>query len=150
MRRSPELVPLSHDHHSALVLARRCRQSLTSKAVVPPAEAWRQVREAFPAHLEPHFVIEERYLLPALAEVGEEELVQRVRSDHAELRALASEETADRVTIERFGLLLETHVRFEERELFEVAQTRLAASVLEAVAQACRQIPRIAPACIGK
>jgi len=150
MHRSPELIPLSHDHHSALVLARRCRQSLTPNAAVSPADAWRQVREAFPNHLEPHFVIEESVLLPALAAIGEEDLVRRVREDHTQLRALAAVDNASNEAIEAFGRLLETHVRFEERELFEVAQSRLTEAALEAVAEACRRIPRIAPTCVSE
>lgn len=145
MRRVPELIALSHDHHSALVLARRCKQSALPAAKVLPAEAWRQVREAFPVHLELHFVIEERFLLPALEEIGESAIVERIRSDHAAMRTLAADAAAGTDAIARFGLLLEAHVRFEEREVFDVAQQRLAAAVLEEIADACRRIPRTPP-----
>jgi hemerythrin-like domain-containing protein len=143
MQRIAELVALSHDHHSALVLARRCRQSRKTGAEVGVEEAWRQVLEAFPRHLEPHFTIEEKHLLPALEKAGEEALVQRVREDHAALRALVAEPAADPVRVERFGATLEAHVRFEEREVFEVAQRKLAAPALEEVAEACRRLPRL-------
>ncbi|MFN2427309.1 MAG: hemerythrin domain-containing protein [Candidatus Binatia bacterium] len=147
MKRDAALVPLSHDHHTALVLARRCK--VAAKAGTGD-DAWRRVREAFPAHLEPHFVIEERFLLPALEKIGESEMVARVREDHALLRKLASATTASAGTVERFGLALEAHVRFEERQLFEVAQARLPAETLELVAQGCRTIPRVPPACIAE
>jgi len=150
MRRADDLLPLSHDHHSALVLARRCKQSVMPGAAVDTHEAWRQVREAFPRQLEPHFVIEERFLLPALEGIGESELVARVREDHSSLRALAANITADAGMLERFGLLLEAHVRFEERQVFEVAQQRLPALALEAIAEACRTIPRAAASCTSE
>jgi len=44
--------------------------------------------------------------------------------------------------IGRFGRLLEAHVRFEEREVFEIAQARLTPAMLRAVAEACRATPR--------
>lgn len=145
MHRAAQLLPLSHDHHLALVLARRCKQSVQAGGPGAADEAWRQVRAAFPAHLEPHFLIEEAHLLPALESIGEGALVVRVREDHASLREMAADAEAGRYVIERFGLLLESHVRFEERELFETAQQKLPAAALEAVAEACRRIPRQSP-----
>lgn len=50
-----------------------------------------------------------------------------------------------RPAIEQFGRLLDSHVRFEEREVFEVAQSRLPAPALRAIAEACRSIPRACP-----
>lgn len=147
MKRIDELVSLSHDHHAALVLARRCRQSAAGPDPRASAdEAWRQVREAWSWHLEPHFLIEERTLLPALEEVGEHALCGRVREDHRGMRALAAAEAAMVDDVVRFGELLEAHVRFEERELFEVAQQKLAAERLAEVAEACRAHPRERPA----
>jgi len=147
MRRIDELLPLSRDHHSALVLARRCRQAALAQGAVGVDEAWLQVRSVFPVQLEPHFVIEESVLLPALEAVGETQLAARVRQDHASLRALAAVEAATADIVEQFGKLLETHVRFEERQVFEVAQAKLPAAALAAIAEACASTPRTAPAC---
>lgn len=147
MQRAPQLVSLSHDHHHALVLARRCRLCATPDASGDVAAAWAAVREAFPSHLEPHFEIEEAHLVPALEAAGETVMVERLREEHAALRALAAEESATASTVERFGTLLEAHVRFEEREVFELAQRRLPAAILDTVAEACRNTPRKTPAC---
>ena len=145
MQRVPQLVSLSHDHHHALVLARRCRVGATAGA--SGATAWAEVREAFPSRLDPHFRIEEAHLIPALEAAGETVMVERLREEHAALRALAAEESAAAATVEYFGTLLEAHVRFEEREVFELAQRRLPAAILDAIAEACRNTPREAPAC---
>ena len=145
MKRIAELRDLSDDHHTALVLARRCRQWAKRDDPNELAGAWRQVREAFAAHLAPHFEIEERHLLPGLEAIGEPGLAGRIRADHAALRALVEAPAASRDAVERFGRLLESHVRFEEREAFEVAQARLPAPALRAVAEACRSIPRACP-----
>ena len=90
--------------------------------------AQRAVR-LFASELDPHFRVEEQGILVALARVGENELVQRTLSEHAELRRLAILlSRPDAVTLLRFADLLAAHVRFEERELFEAAQHQMGAS----------------------
>lgn len=147
MQRAPQLVSLSHDHHHALVLARRCRLCAAADASGDLVATWEEVREAFPGRLDPHFRIEEAHLIPALEAAGETAMVERLREEHAALRALAASESATASTLERFGTLLEAHVRFEEREVFELAQRRLPAATLDAIAEACSNTPRETPAC---
>ena len=66
MKRIPELRDLSDDHHTGLALAQRCRQVGRPNSAVSQEVVWKQVIEAFADHLEPHFLIEEQHLLPAL------------------------------------------------------------------------------------
>ena len=90
-----------------------------------------------------HFEIEERLLVPALEAAGEHALVARVLEDHAALRRCV---TGSIGTVEsrlaELGRMLEAHVRFEERELFEVAQAKLDRSVLRTIAAASAAVPR--------
>jgi len=88
MKRVAELRDLSDDHHTGLVLARRCKQAGRADSELPFERVWEQVLEAFSSHLEPHFQIEEKHLLPALEAIGEDSLASRVREDHSALRAL--------------------------------------------------------------
>lgn len=77
--------------------------------------------------IEPHFLVEERWLLPALDRVGEGALADRTRAEHADLRRLLTAAVnGDHDTLRAFASMLEHHVRFEERTLFEVAQQKLA------------------------
>jgi hypothetical protein len=145
VKRIAELRDLSDDHHTALVLARRCRGWAKRGGAEALATSVQQVRGAFAAHLAPHFEIEERHLVPALDAIGEAALAERIRADHAALRALAQAPAPGAPELERFGRLLESHVRFEEREAFEVAQAKLPAEALRAIAEACRAIPRACP-----
>lgn len=145
LKRVPELRDLSDDHHTALVLARRCRQAAGPDAAISVEEAWQQLTQAFASHLEPHFRIEEKHLLPALEALGETDLAARIRGDHASLRDLAGAGSPSRARLERFGSQLEAHVRFEERRVFESTQHRLPAASLRAIAEACRSIPRTCP-----
>jgi hemerythrin-like domain-containing protein len=134
LQRDPRLQGLSSDHQHALVLALRAERVARGKSTETPEDLWRAIVRAFAEEHEPHFATEERYLLPALAAVGESSLVDRTVRDHAALRELVadtSREVADRLLA--FADLLEAHVRFEEREMFEVAQSRLAADVLDAI-----------------
>lgn len=124
MKRSSGLRALSSEHHTGLVLARRIALAVSDEAV---SEAWRDLVQRFETELEPHFRLEETQLLPALAEAGETAIVQRTLEEHARLRALIYELPRNGDNLHAFAQLLQSHIRFEERELFEVAQRCLPA-----------------------
>jgi len=140
MKRVAALRALSDDHHSALVLARRCERAAEEGVW---QAVWRHVQDAFAAHLEPHFRIEEDHLLPGLEAIGEPALAERIREDHAALRALRDEAAPTAETVGELGGRLEDHVRFEERTVFESTQHRLPEATLRAVAEACEAVPRL-------
>lgn len=135
MKRHPSLQPLSDDHHRALVLARRLRRESTGMDAGALEGLAREVRQEFGAELEPHFRVEERWLLPALEDRGGDRLAAQTLEDHARLRALVhglwSEDTA-----QELGTLLERHVRFEERVLFPEAEALLSEVELASVRDA--------------
>ncbi|MGE5493413.1 MAG: hemerythrin domain-containing protein [Actinomycetota bacterium] len=124
MKRLDCLGDLSREHHTALSLALRARRAAAgSEAEVAAMAA--KVRERFTAELEPHFREEERWLLPALAEMGQQSLVERTLADHAELARLVEELAAPSAeTLLAFADGLTAHVRFEERELFPAAEAQ--------------------------
>jgi hemerythrin-like domain-containing protein len=142
MRRDPNLVRLSRDHHTGLVLAKRARELATNEAREQRA-AWTQMQARFADELEPHLQLEERGLLPALRAAGEDVLVDRTLTEHAELRRLIA--SADPSAPKRFGEALTAHIRFEEADLFETAQRVLPADVLDALGALHEQTAR--PAC---
>ena len=126
MKRHQTLQDLSREHHTAHTLALAARRAATSgdpRQVLASATA---CAEVFATHLEPHFVVEETTLLPAMAEAGEGALVERTLREHAALRELVQRLSgADASDLLGFADLLSAHVRFEERELFEMAQATL-------------------------
>lgn len=124
MKRLDCLGDLSREHHTALSLAlRACRAAAGGDNEVAAMAA--KVRERFAAELEPHFREEERWLLPALAEMGQQALVERTLADHAELARLVEELAVPSAeTLQAFADGLTAHVRFEERELFPAAEAR--------------------------
>ena len=146
MKRHPSLQLLSDDHHRALVLARRLRRDSTELAATDLAALSREVQREFEAELEPHFRVEERWLLPALECKGGARLVAQAVADHVRLRALVRGFWS-KGTAQEIGTLLEKHVRFEERVLFpeaeallseaELASVRDAVSIREAMGKKC-------------
>lgn len=136
MKRDPHLHDLSRDHHHALVLARQAERAALSGSDADVAAIWASVSVAFEAELNPHFIVEEQHLLSALEGAGEEALTARTRAEHARLRALNGGADNARDRLAKFGALLRQHVRFEERELFPLAEELLSIEALQAVAEA--------------
>jgi hemerythrin-like domain-containing protein len=134
VKRSDALRDLSDDHHEGLVLARAA-----SRATEADREAtWSRVVGRFAVALEPHFRIEEEWLLPPMERAGAEALVGRTRDEHTALRsAVAPDGARSLAALHAFGALLHDHIRFEERALFAEAEARLDAAALAAVADAC-------------
>jgi hemerythrin-like domain-containing protein len=135
MKRHSALLSLSRDHYGALKLARDAKQAVASGDTGEIRILARRVTDSFAVELDPHFRIEETGVLVLLARAGEHELVQRTLSEHEEMRGLARAlEYPDAAALRRFAELITAHVRFEERELFETAQTLLDATGVERVA----------------
>lgn len=122
MKRSPALIALSREHHTALVLAKRAQRGTPAD----PQALMTQLVAVFDRDMEPHFLTEENDLLPALRDCGQHDLVDRTLAEHRSLRNEVDRLRAgDTEAIAAFGKLLEAHVRFEERELFAVAEKLL-------------------------
>lgn len=128
MKRSPVLLALSCEHHTALSLSVRIARMADAEA---EAALLIRVPTVFDAELEPHFEEEERNLLPALVAAGELALVTRTLAEHDVMRNLITHvRSGDAVSLKLFGQQLAAHVRFEERELFATAQDVLSADYL--------------------
>jgi hypothetical protein len=142
VKRIEQLADLSRDHHQGLVIARKARRAAT-EGEFAVARSWTRISRRFEAELEPHFALEEEYLLPVLESGGMEQWAERVCSEHARLRALMGA-SADRTAANllEFGELLECHIRFEERELFETAQDQIPPAAFDRLAAACLLHPR--------
>lgn len=124
MKRSPALTPLSRDHHHALSLAMQAGKAARSD----DSSLWQQsadnIRQHYQQTLQAHFAEEERALLPALDQAGQTALVQRTLDEHARLHQLMQHaELASPALLQAFADAMTAHVRFEERELFALAES---------------------------
>lgn len=124
MRRHPRLAPLSREHHTALVLAKRIVDGAHDPALRPALHA--RLMGGFFDELRIHFEEEESWLLPAVRDTHPQPTAQ-LRDEHTSLRALIARlERGDLDALLPFGTLLTQHVRFEEREFFPLYEATLA------------------------
>lgn len=120
MQRAKELRNLSSEHHRALVIAKKARNAAGGSSTT---NTWLEIERLYADELERHFRTEEVYFIPALERLGMHELVSRLTREHKDLRSFfRSNPSRDTEALLRFGTLLAQHVRFEERELFNVVQ----------------------------
>lgn len=126
MKRAVELRPLSHDHHRALMLAKRAKEAAADEV----GEVWQMIQAEYETYLAPHFAVEEDHLLPAVRQAGGAELCARVLQDHDTLRGYLNDGPHDKSTLAAFGQCLFDHVRFEERSLFPFAEAHLSRAEL--------------------
>ena len=137
MWRDPSLIPLSHQHHNGLALCVLTRQGL--RADTSPANIAKLARRAvdrYEIELVNHFDIEEQILFPAVRKsLGEMPLLEELVAQHRELEILFGELRAapSAALLEQMCDLLTRHIRREESELFETAQSRLPEAALRAL-----------------
>lgn len=133
MKRDPALVRLSWDHHHGLVFARRIAKELPGASDAEAAQLYSDLVAFWAAGLLPHFRAEGECLLARLVRhlPHESEPVVRLQRDHLSLESLvttmrdASNARERREALASFGELLHEHIRWEERDLFEVTQQQL-------------------------
>ena len=131
MKRHPALAQLSREHHLALVFAKRLR-CVSDDDLDALTRLVAEVRQIFARDLEPHFLLEEQHLLPALLACGEQAAVEQTLEEHAALRSRARQSDINaRENLHRFGDALAEHVRFEERVLFPLAESVLGEAALK-------------------
>jgi hemerythrin-like domain-containing protein len=109
------------------------RRSLTADA--GPGNCARiagHLADLFQVELNNHFEIEEQVLFPA---AGPLPLIAELIADHRALESLAGQIQAapSLELLERFCELLSTHIRREEKDLFEALQRDLPHDVLESL-----------------
>jgi len=139
IKRSPQLQPLSREHHDGLLFVWKLKQGLENRTPVERLKDftgwfWRH-------HIKPHFFQEEKILIPLLPE-GHAMAVQ-LKKEHDYIRELilAIDREPDRHDFIRLANLLETHIRFEERELFNYLEQQLSEQQLAAVFDKLEQHP---------
>lgn len=124
IRRHPSIVPFSRDHHFGLLLSWKIRQGI--KNHIDGERISDYVIYFFEKALAPHFRLEEEQLFPLFAE-GHAGCQQALR-EHTQLEFLVNELRRDKtgkVILQAFADLLEKHIRFEERILFNQLQTEI-------------------------
>lgn len=133
MLRDPNLVPLSRQHQHALALCVRINRA----ALATPVEvkAWQsEIQQHFEQEIRYHFAAEETHLFPAARQYSElVSLLDELLAEHTQLREYFAQSSAgalDGTGVRRFAETLSSHIRKEERQLFEELQRHMTAETL--------------------
>ena len=151
MKRSEYLVPLSWEHHSALVNANRIKLGVKNKA--PVSEIQEFVKYIWAHDLLPHFTREEEIILqreetPKIPRA----IRDRTLAEHQEFSALfdqilnTNDDALKMDLFKRFGDLLVTHVRFEESEFFPSVEKTFSKETLKIIGKELKE--QHVPGCI--
>lgn len=129
MKRDKSLIPLSQDHHNGLMLAQLIKKDAPVYKGLP-TDSTGKVKyaiEKWKSELIPHFNNEEKILFPFVRGRDKEidKLIDEILREHKilnELFELLESESSVENTLNEIGILLENHIRKEERELFQLIQ----------------------------
>lgn len=126
MPRTGPLLALSRDHHDALILGRDAKRA----AVMGNCAVWldtiARVEDYWRRNMAAHCVEEER-LIQLASEQLDADAVARILSEHTELGVLAGGPCSlePQARLSRFGELVISHVRYEERSFFQQLEPHL-------------------------
>lgn len=118
IKRSAVLQPLSREHHHVLLLAWKIRKGL--EIGIEPSRMKVYIQWLDKKYLQPHVDFEERFIYPLLP--AENEPIVQARAEHQQLRYYLDHLGEDEAVYLDLANLLEQHIRFEERVLFNQIQ----------------------------
>ena len=141
MKRIEAISPLSRDHHSSLILAQLLKKGAPIYNELPNTAIEKKVYALnhYNTHIKYHFVSEEKMftLVNNISNVIKT-LFEEIILEHKKIDALFYElEHAVDVekTMDEIGILLEEHIRKEERILFPILQEKCTADELDKIHQ---------------
>lgn len=125
MKRHPALYILSHDHHQGLILAQQLKKGAPQYKGMPSTLDGKKdyAISFYKTELVKHFEDEEKILFPSIFNRNDEtdRLVKEIISEHRKIESLIDDlrrknDVAD--LLDELGVLLDNHIRKEERILF--------------------------------
>jgi hemerythrin len=130
MKRHPVLVPLSRQHHDTLILAQLIKKGAPDYRGMPTTLEGKKeaVVNHFHSHLVNHFKQEEELFAKLKNRFSEiDKLIAQLIPEHRRIESLIgqiSNQSSPEEKLNELGLLLESHIRKEERQLFELIPQR--------------------------
>jgi hemerythrin-like domain-containing protein len=125
MLRDKNLIPLSRQHQHALALCVRIDRA--SPIRQDDLAAWQvEIAQQFQTEIRIHFSAEEQVVFPAARMFPELiSLIEELTADHVKLRAAFAKAEAGKLSVkdlQAFAKNMSSHIRKEERQLFERMQ----------------------------
>ncbi|KEO75799.1 hemerythrin domain-containing protein [Anditalea andensis] len=140
LKRHTALIPLSQDHHGALLLVWKIRQGL--KSGIERNRLIGYIKYFAESYLEPHFQIEEGLVFSYLGK--NDSMRIQAEFEHQLLRTQISninqQVPSENLDIKKFSDTLESHIRFEERKLFQHMQAELMDKDLAEMEKAIKKV----------
>ncbi len=130
IKRSELLKPISREHHHSLLLSWKIRTGLKRGIELERIKAYADW--FYEHHIIPHFEIEEKYLFVILDKNNE--LIKRALSEHLKIKRLFEAENDLHKKLSLIEEELESHIRFEERVLFNEIQAAATPDQLQQIA----------------
>lgn len=127
IKRHIALQPISRDHHQSLLLGWKIRTGL--RLNVSADRIYKYLSWFYTNYMKQHFSKEERYLFPILGDHHEK--VIRAKKEHHQIHEFFHQKKVTEEDISMFEKLLTAHVRFEERDLFNLIQEQANSMELE-------------------
>jgi iron-sulfur cluster repair protein YtfE (RIC family) len=140
MKRHFALIPLSQDHHKALLLAQLIKNNAPEYHGLPTDLIGKMnfAKEIYHTELEHHFKDEEEFVFPYLKgkDVKLDNLISEIMNEHIILKEkiLSLNDNPNLLDqLDEIGNILGEHIRKEERTLFEKAQEILKDEELKSI-----------------
>ena len=132
IKRSPELAPLSREHHEGLLFVWKIRQGI--KHNVHPVRITNFCVWFWQHHLVQHFEKEEVALPPVLS--AGHPLIRQMQTQHKSIKQQCERlrENSDYALLVQLAQTVNDHIRFEERRLFSEVEKVASAAQLEEIA----------------
>jgi iron-sulfur cluster repair protein YtfE (RIC family) len=118
IKRHEALQPWSRDHHHGLLLSWKIKKGFALG--IDPLRIKKYTNWFWSTHLKPHFVTEEDYIFPILG--SENPMVKQALQEHQKLKTLFESRENVSQTLSEIEYLINDHIRFEERVLFNAIQ----------------------------
>ncbi len=118
IKRHDALQPISREHHFGLLLCWKIQKAASKN--LSAERVFKYVRFAFETELLPHFHLEEKVVFTVLG--NDHPMVKQALEEHQRLEYLITQAEVSNQTLEEIRVLLNDHIRFEERILFQKIQ----------------------------
>jgi hemerythrin-like domain-containing protein len=133
MKRDPNIIPLSRDHHLGLLFCWKIRRGLDLG--VEPDRIYPYVVYFWKTHLQEHFQQEEMFLFNTLDAPQCHQALEEHHQIGALIDAISHEKNTSQETLISLTDLLERHIRFEERQLFPLLEASLSPGQLSEIGE---------------
>lgn len=118
IKRHEALQPWSRDHHHGLLLSWKIKKGFSLD--IDPTRIKKYIDWFWNTQLKTHFETEEAFIFPILG--NENHMVKQALEEHQQLKTLFESQEDISHTLSEIERLINDHIRFEERVLFNAIQ----------------------------